>query len=826
MFHKFLKEMPPALFVCLFFLFSAYLLLTQIEASDLWWHLACGRYFFENGTYPAPGTFTFSPVNASSTSNANTWLGDLVLYVIFRFSGGEWGLQLFRIILVCFPVWMFVKFSEHRYNTWTLLGAVCIVMGTYQQHLLRNSIFAMVFIPLMIWLWRMAVEKKNSKSLLLYPFLLLLWTPMHGYALVGLGFLFFFAMGEIIDQFFKRDARNIRFLLTLVVVLGFSWKIVSTNWPVSPFQIISNIRSALIEENLPPEPIQQSDPKNNTTTESDQIENTFHTKLIHLKASAKMFFRPFLKGGDAETVLEYKSPFDIYGVLPAKALFIFTFFYLLYLVFALRYDPKGLKASYVLPSLASLFLGLGYCRTMAFPFLVAFPLMTSHLPVLSKKIKENMDRRTIWMSKNKGQMYVKTGRILFWLLPLIICIQLGLTAHYYYKEKKFFKFSGISTRTPGIGRNIIFRDAIPDFVLEKYPNENMFNSYSIGGYLIWKWYNKKKVFIDSRSITYTSEFYKDYKENYSFHYIDLFSIDKALLDISRDEAYYHAYLSHNWTLSAFDISMILLQKGSLTAIESTYGILPNYLGTINDITSLPVFHLEHFGAFINNTLRYMLLFGRLSDAIQWTENIKKIIGELSPEKQQKIEQKKELMVMLADHFGRLNHPVLAVLCRQMEADYNPTSVDLAIGDAYLNFNQPEKAKDMYLKAARLKPDDIDLQQKIGDRFFQMKMADQAIIQYKTVINLNPNVLDDYMKLGYLFAQQKAYDQSETYLRALLAKAPELPMVYLNLGMVLVAKGENDDALTIYKKGLALFPDNERLKQESSWLFQKMRSIEK
>lgn len=803
--QHYLSDMPLPLFVLLFLLSAVYLLLTKIESSDLWWHLACGRYFFENGFYPPPETFTFSPVSGS-TSNAHTWLGDLFLYCIHRFSGGEAGLQVFRVIVSCIPVWVFLRFADHRYHTWSLLGSLAIVMGTYQQNLLRNSIFAMIFLPLMVWLWHVAIKNRNFIWLLLYPAILLLWSHMHGYVIVGFYILALFFAGEMIDQILHKDNRNIRFLLVLFIVLGCSWKIVHVNWNINPLSVVQNIQSTLFQNDPPNASSETIDNREQTTGRVKQADASPGTKFRGIINFTKNLFRPFLRGEDANVINEYKSPFDAYGLLPSKVLFLFIPFYLIYLLLAFYYDRRGMKASYILPSLASLFLGLGYVRTLAFPFLVALPLMTAHLPTVLKRLSEDECRF----------VFIRNFRFtpsLFWILPFVLCIQFALAAHYYYKEKTFYKLTQIFTREPGIGRNILFQATLPDYVLNQFPDENLLNSYSMGGYLIWKWYNKKKVFIDSRSVLYKKDFYDDYNTNYSFRYIDSLGIDKALLNITMDEGRYHAYMSHNWTLIAFDISNVLLQKRTKTGLQTTAGIIPNFLGKPADIDLLPELERHNLGAFFSNTLRYMILFGHLADAIQWTENSGSIIDKFPLDMQQGIQQKKAFMTMLEGHFGRINDPVIGKACRAIEAEDTPASRYLAIGEAYQGFQKNNEAALMFKAAGRSRPMDMQLQLKIGELMLQMNMIDEAINQYQMVVSRQPELVDVCIRLSYFLVIKKDYGQSAHYLKMALANSPKRADIYLNLGLVLKANGELKDAYDIFEKGLSYFPDNARLREE-------------
>lgn len=860
-----MNKLPPWLFAALFFLSAGYLLLTKIESADLWWHLACGRYFFENGSYPPTGTFTFSPVKPFPGSNALTWLGDLALFFIYQFSGGETGLQVLRVVAVCVPVWVFVRLSQNRTNTWTLLGALFIVMGTYQQNLLRNSIFALFFLPLMVLLWHTAVQHRNFRWLLPYPFILLAWTHMHGYALVGLWILALFFLGEVVDQGIRKESRNFRFLAILFAVLVCSWAIVNVNWHVNPLKILYNIQADILQKDMDKKTaFEKKDQKPKSAPHLSPLSDNWITSRFNTgKEYAKHLFRPFLKGGDADYVLEYVSPFDAYGILPAKTLFIFSFLYMGYLLCGFFFDRKGLKASYILPSLASIFLGLGYVRTLAFPFLIALPLMAAHLPGLVAALNSNKPPFVRWMryitpwfaiityfivslifftsslrhfqnfftgpvfmalsliclaillltAVYRAQMYFRFSSFLLAFLPLIFCVQFAWASHYHFKEKKFYQLTQIFTREPGIGRNSKFRDAMPDYVLNKYPKENLFNAYGIGGFLLWKWYGQKKVFIDSRSIAYPKNFYEDYKINNGQTYLDRMDIDKAMSPITNGEKTNQTFMSKNWALICFDINAALWQRPSPGDLTSTFRVLPIFIGKPGDLDLLPVFELNALGNFINNTMLYMIFFGRLADTLNWTDQIQDLIQKLPDNHRQNIHEKLDLMNMFESHFGRINHPVIARTSRAMRSgDGSPASLNMIFGNAYQELNKKKQAARMYIAAAKLKPNDLDLQKKIGDLMFEMKFIDQAILQYRRVIQLTPEPVEEYTVLGYLYTIKKEYGQAEKYLRKMLAKLPDHPKTYENLGLVLAAKGDIEEAKTIFKKGLSILPKNQKLTQ--------------
>ena len=336
----------------------------------------------------------------------------------------------------------------------------------------------------------------------------------------------------------------------------------------------------------------------------------------------KSALRPFLKGGDVEIIAEYTSPFNTYSMLNVKLLFAFSLLYLAYLLSAIRYDMKAFKFSYLLPSMATIYLGIGHQRTVAFPFLVALPLITPHLKaiynsILEKKndIKSPSFQSIPWIGaiaylctvsyfyapinaypldfiglssisieirkivqyhplfllipvylllisywlwiyirkeksipnfssiaivsflpgisililyafkpvnffekaigfllvyaiipcflygirqlslENQNRYFFRYNSFIFWGLPLLLLIQFGFSTHATYKKTNNLVITGLSDRQPGLGRNNYLDDTMPEYIYNQYKHEDMFNSYNIGSYLLWKWYPEKKFLL-------------------------------------------------------------------------------------------------------------------------------------------------------------------------------------------------------------------------------------------------------------------------------------------------------------------------------------------
>ncbi len=524
----FLSDMPGWFFWSLLFILTWCFSITKIVNLDLWWHLACGRFFIENGFYPPTGTFTFSPVNPG-TSNIHTWFGDIVLYLVY-FAGSETGLQIFRLFLIFIPLFLVASIARRRYTPWLMFILVLIVVGTTQIQFLRNSMFGLLFTPLIVWLWWFIKQKGDTRTyclVFLYIPIMGVWSIMHGYALIGAYIVFLIFAGEMLDLFIRKNRdKFLKAGLFFAAVLCMYF-IVNINLSMN----ISGTLSSFFKT-TPNNAIEKIE---NTKTENiktgiSQEKKSFEPKNQNLGQFIKEKTRFLLKGGDVGFIGEYEYPFDHTFMIITKALIVFIFIFLSYLIFSLLFLPRHLRFSFILPSVATTIIGMGYIRTTAFPFLVAVPFMVSGIMELSKAVK-NGELKKLKILNTMNTNYIT-------LLPMALLAVFLLSSHYYFFNNKFEAFTGIVSGSPGFGRADRHRTTVPEYVLENYPEENMYNSYNTGSLLIWEWYGKKKVFIDGRSVTYKKAFYNDFRYNYSFDSMEKMGIRHAILGISDDFDWY------------------------------------------------------------------------------------------------------------------------------------------------------------------------------------------------------------------------------------------------------------------------------------------------
>ena len=430
-----LLNLPKWLFWFLLIGITWFYLLRRVISWDLWWHMAAGRFLCENGlSYPSNDTFTYSPVSATEKL-AYVWIGDIILYQVYNWFGFI-GLQILRVAMVLSAVWAVLKVSKYRYNVWTLLGSIFLIIGTMQKHLIKNAIFAMFFFGLITWGWVQVKHNNKRYFIWLFGLMLILWNNMHGTASLGWAFLLLIFAGECVDQlisFLRHKKVDWALVGAFFLVLAISYPYINGRWHMNLFKTIESVVSNLHEEKTAVSStdttLSQNQKKESLSLNTkidllndkikvlnrekrslwndfyhlkSQIKGTSLTpqqegqlkalqsqisavisKINNLKnnqqglvkAELKPMLRFLFKGHDAQIVAEYQWPFEISYVLSIKLLFFLVLIYSIYFILKLAFDVKNFKFSMEVPCILMIVISLGYLRTVSYSFLAIIPFL-------------------------------------------------------------------------------------------------------------------------------------------------------------------------------------------------------------------------------------------------------------------------------------------------------------------------------------------------------------------------------------------------------------------------------------------------------------------
>lgn len=180
-------------------------LLTTVSPQDYWWHLATGRLIVETGAIPTVDSFSYTQAGAAFYNQS--WLGQLLMYGLYRLGGLE--LTVLTQALMLAASYGLLLLLCVRRSGWARLGAGLIMVGTipasFDNWLVRPQTYAL---PLFIGYLYILTRWRNPQGawsapprgrsgaafLLVLPVLGAVWVNLHGSfvlggALIGLTFV-------------------------------------------------------------------------------------------------------------------------------------------------------------------------------------------------------------------------------------------------------------------------------------------------------------------------------------------------------------------------------------------------------------------------------------------------------------------------------------------------------------------------------------------------------------------------------------------------------------------------------------------------------------
>ncbi len=183
---------------------------TVMRGSDLWWHIASGRWTFTHHTVPLTDPFSYTALGKRWVVDA--WLSDLVFYVWSRWFGmatlvwWKWGVIVATFLIVLLVV--------RRVSGGRWLGGylACVLGGAVAAPFLdiRPNIVSMLCYAVLLWL----VVGRERPSWGVVP-LFLVWVNLHAGFTLGLLVLPFL----LAPSFFAPEQRR-RTIILFVLSVG------------------------------------------------------------------------------------------------------------------------------------------------------------------------------------------------------------------------------------------------------------------------------------------------------------------------------------------------------------------------------------------------------------------------------------------------------------------------------------------------------------------------------------------------------------------------------------------------------------------------------
>jgi tetratricopeptide (TPR) repeat protein len=207
--------------------------------------------------------------------------------------------------------------------------------------------------------------------------------------------------------------------------------------------------------------------------------------------------------------------------------------------------------------------------------------------------------------------------------------------------------------------------------------------------------------------------------------------------------------------------------------------------------------LEHFP---RSSQGHQLLANRLKDAAEKSNN---------PEEQLK------LYAQAFSHYRQ---------SAEIWPDYRESQ--LQAGNLSLLFQQPQQAKERFLKVLALGPGSGQLYFNLGNAYEQLNQPDSAILAYKAAIRLQPDVVMYYTNLSFLYFKQKEIDSSLQVNRRAIKYIPGTLEPLINMGKTFYQIQNWDSAIVYLERAYPLGKQDRNLVQVLAELHSRLGNFEK
>ncbi|WP_210395667.1 hypothetical protein [Motiliproteus sediminis] len=174
----------PGLLLAIF----AVLLAEPIWDADFWWHIASGRWIWEQQALPGSDPFKVfgdgNPIRLSTVLQGQ-WLGQLILYGLFQ-SGGADAVVGARVALLLLTLWLLWQRMRQRGSSLLnllLISAAGFCLLAYTGD--RPQLYSILYAALLAWSIERAETRADARYYLLLPLIGLTWANSHGGVILG-----------------------------------------------------------------------------------------------------------------------------------------------------------------------------------------------------------------------------------------------------------------------------------------------------------------------------------------------------------------------------------------------------------------------------------------------------------------------------------------------------------------------------------------------------------------------------------------------------------------------------------------------------------------
>ncbi len=548
-------------------------LLRSVSDPDFFWHIATGRWIWDNHRLPSYDPFSYTTPALLSSRELfilrSYWLSQLLYWSFFKVIGFN-GIILIRFIVAGLLIYIIYRRNllrdiEDRALIFSLLIVFSIsLLSVYPLD--RPQVWSFVFFGILLYLL-------DIKRYGLIPLLMPLWSNMHGgYILGSITIAAYMA-----SEFFKEKRDKKLFLWgSAGIISGF----------INPCTY-----NAIVQTLIMPSSMRQG--------------------IVEYQSTINAFFG----AGDLTIGL----------------------YWLLLIIATTGLLIRFFKLKIVMPE-HILLAGLGYFSFTQIRY-VAFFLIWA-IPVVAETL----------------------GRLKVIPRYLILSVLLGFSLFIFVIMGEYSNLKNVKNLRSLSWVSGYYPDAAFKFIKENNIKGNMYNHYDWGGYLIWRFYPEKKVFIDGRQL-------------YEYLYMQSMSIDNAVRTPEiMGMPFWKAILE------SYRIEYILIPVFSVSG-----QVIPLVSSLLDDTNWVPVFFRGNSVVFVKSSAQNSMVIYKYS--IPKNYLIDDLIGQV------------ELM---------------------LKKTPKNISLYIAMGDLQIKVKRYDKARESYERGLRISPFNLTLKERLKDLEYLLK----------------------------------------------------------------------------------------------------------
>lgn len=128
---------------------------------------------------------------------------------------------------------------------------------------------------------------------------------------------------------------------------------------------------------------------------------------------------------------------------------------------------------------------------------------------------------------------------------------------------------------------------------------------------------------------------------------------------------------------------------------------------------------------------------------------------------------------------------------------------ISLGHLYLDKSDLENAKNAFISALYITPDNADGHWKLGLTFHKLGQYDSALIRYRKAIELKPNFAHPYCDSAVIYEKQNMYEKALEYYKMTLQLQPDHLNALINMSLLKQKIGQFDDIVDIFNRILQI-----------------------